>query len=59
MVSLYFNVFVLIAQSFMKVPALHALAPTGSEQPFAVAQGVNPVLFIVLMVLAVKKFRLA
>jgi hypothetical protein len=59
MVSLYFNVFVLIAQSFMKVPALHALAPTGSEQPFAVAQGVNLVLFIVLMVLAVKKFRLA
>ena len=41
MISLYFNVFVLIAQSFMKVPALHALAPTGSEQPFAVAQGVN------------------
>jgi len=39
MVSLYFNVFVLIAQSFMKVPALHALAPTGSESPFAIIQG--------------------
>lgn len=57
MISLYFNVFVLIAQSFMKVPALHALAPTGSEPPFAVAQGVNLVLFIVLTVPAVKKFR--
>jgi len=33
MTSLYFNVFVLIAQSFMKVPALHALAPNGSEPP--------------------------
>ena len=57
MISLYFNVFVLIAQAFMKVPALHALAPNGSEPPFAVAQGVNLVLFIFLTVLAVKKFR--
>ena len=43
----------------MKVPALHSLAPTGSEPPFAVAQGLNLVLFIVLTIFAVKKFRLA
>ena len=30
-VSLYFNVFVLVVQSFMKVSALNALAPTQSE----------------------------
>jgi hypothetical protein len=47
---------VLIAQSFMKVPALHALAPNGSEPPLAFAQGVNLVLFI-LNIFAVKKFR--
>jgi hypothetical protein len=36
--ALYLNVFVLIAQLFMKVPALKALAPTQSEPPFLVAQ---------------------
>lgn len=29
-IALYLNVFVLVAQLFMKVPSLHALAPTGS-----------------------------
>jgi hypothetical protein len=37
-IALYFNVFVLIAQMFMKVPALHELAPTGSEPPFLIVQ---------------------
>ena len=56
-IALYFNCFVLIAQSFQKVPALHALAPKGNEPPFAIAQGILLVLFIVAGVLAVKKFR--
>jgi len=56
-ISLYFNVFVLIAQSFLKVRVLHALAPTGSEPAFAVAQGLNLILFIVLTIFAVRKFR--
>ena len=46
-IALYFNCFVLIAQSFLKVPALHALAPKGNEPPFAIAQGILLVLFIV------------
>jgi hypothetical protein len=33
-ISLYLNVFVLIAQLFMKIPALKVLAPTQSEPPF-------------------------
>ena len=33
----WFNVFVLVAQGFMKVPALKALAPTQSEPPFLIA----------------------
>jgi hypothetical protein len=57
-IALYFNCFVLIAQSFMKVPALHALAPKGNEPPFAIAQGILLVLFIVAGTLAVRKFRL-
>jgi hypothetical protein len=58
-VSLYFNVFVLIAQAFMKNPALHALAPNGSEPPFLIAQAVCMIIFIVLGIFAVKKFRTA
>jgi hypothetical protein len=56
-IALYFNCFVLVAQSFQKVPALHALAPKGNEPPFAIAQGVLLVLFIVAGTLAVKKFH--
>src|SRR4029077_20169690 len=47
-IALYLNVFVLIAQLFMKVPALKAMAPTGSEPPFLVAQLVCMALFVVL-----------
>jgi hypothetical protein len=32
--ALYLNCFVAVVQAFLKVPALHALAPTGSEPPF-------------------------
>lgn len=56
--ALYLNVFVLVVQSFMKIPALKALAPTQSEPPFAIAQGFLLLLFIVLGTLAVKKFRI-
>jgi uncharacterized membrane protein YdcZ (DUF606 family) len=35
---LYFNVFVLVVQSFEKVPQLKAIAPTQKEPPFAIAQ---------------------
>ena len=55
--ALYFNVFVLVVQSFLKVASLHALAPKGSEPPFAATQGVVLLLFIVAGVLAVRRFR--
>jgi hypothetical protein len=55
--ALYFNVFVLVVQLFEKVPAAHALAPTQKEPPFAVVQLLVLVIFAVLGVLAVKKFR--
>jgi hypothetical protein len=56
-VSLYFNMFVLIVQSFQKVPFLNALAPTQTEPPFAIAQALNLVAFIAIGVLGVKKFQ--
>ncbi len=56
-IALYFNCFVFVVQSFEKVPALHALAPTQKEPPFAIAQLALMALFIVLTVMAVKRFR--
>ena len=55
--SLYFNVFVLVAQAFLKIPSLHSLAPNGTEPPFAVAQGVVLLAFIVIGVQAIRHFR--
>jgi hypothetical protein len=55
--SLYFNVFVFVVQAFLKIPSLHVLAPKRSEPPFAIAQGLVLVLFVVLGTLAVKRFR--
>jgi hypothetical protein len=56
-IALYLNVFVLVVQSFLKVPALNALAPTQKEPPFLVAQIVVMLIFIGLTILAVKRFR--
>lgn len=56
-VSLYLNCFVLIAQSFQKIPALNALAPTGSEPPFAIAQGILLALFLIAGFLSLRRFH--
>jgi hypothetical protein len=56
-IALYLNVFVLIAQLFMKVPSLHVLAPTGSEPPFLISQVVVLAIFIVLTIAAAIKFH--
>ena len=56
-ISLYLNCFVLVVQAFLKVPALHALAPEGKEPPFAIAQATVLVLAVVSGYLAVRRFR--
>jgi hypothetical protein len=55
--ALYLNFFVLIVQSFQKVPALKTLAPTQSELPFAITQLVALAVFIGLGFLATTGFR--
>ena len=55
--TLYLNVFVLIAQTFQKNPALLALAPTQSEMPFVVIQAAALVTFVVLGALSLSRFR--
>jgi hypothetical protein len=59
MLALWFNVFVLIAQSFQKVALLNVYAPTGSEPPFAITQGIVLLFFIFLIVLGIKRFKTA
>lgn len=56
-IALYLNSFVLVVQSFLKVPALHVYAPTGSETPFAITQGIVLAVFLVLGIVSVWRFR--
>src|SRR5438132_1378114 len=51
-IALYFNVFVGVVQAFLKVPALHALAPTQTEQPFKLTELVVLAIFILLGIIA-------
>ena len=56
--ALYLNIFVLVVQSFEKIPALHSLAPTQKEAPFAGGQILVLAIFIVLTAIAVRRSRL-
>lgn len=59
LVSLYFNVFVLVIQGFLKIPVLTALAPGNppSGPIFAVIQGLLLVLFVLMIVRACRQFK--
>ena len=59
MISLYFNVFVLVIQSFLKIPALTALAPGNppSGPVFAVIQGIVLLFFVVVIIGAMRRYR--
>ena len=57
--ALYLNVFVAVVQTFQKVAFFHALAPTQTEPPFAVAQGIVLLAFIAVGVAAARKFQSA
>jgi hypothetical protein len=59
LLALYFNVFVLVIQSFLKIPALTAIAPGNppSGPVFAVVQGVVLVFFVLMIIGTVRRFR--
>jgi len=57
MTALYLNVFALIAQVFLNIPAVKALAPTLLEPPFFVTQLLVLIVFVVLGILATLRFR--
>ena len=57
--SLYLNVFVGVIQAFLKIPTLHALAPSvpPSEPPFAVVQGIVLLFFVLVIIGAWRRFH--
>jgi len=59
MTSLYLNVFVLVVQAFLKVPALHALAPSvpPAGPVFAVVQGIVLMFFVLVIIGAWRRFK--
>jgi len=59
LLALYFNVFVLVIQSFLKIPALTALAPGNppSGPVFAVVQGIVLVFFVIMIIGAWRRYR--
>src|SRR6195952_2681879 len=52
LLALYFNCFVLVIQSFLKIPALTAIAPGNppAGPVFAVAQGIVLVFFVLMII---------
>lgn len=57
--ALYFNVFVLVVQSFAKFPSLKAVAPTQKEPPFVLTQLAVLLIFGALTTFAVRRFRIS
>src|SRR6202048_825094 len=59
LLSLYFNAFVLVIQSFLKIPALTAVAPGNppSGPVFAVVQGIVLIFFVLMIIGAWRRFR--
>jgi hypothetical protein len=56
-VALYFNVFVLLVQSFEKIPDLKAIAPTQASPVFGITQLIALGLLVILTVMAFRRFR--
>jgi hypothetical protein len=56
-IGLYLDAFVAVVQAFMKIPGLKAQAPTQTEAPFLIAQGVLLVIFVALAIAAAIRFH--
>ena len=53
--AVYFNAFVAVAQAFLKISFLHALAPTGKEPPFLITQLLTLAAFVAIGVTAFRR----
>ena len=59
LISLYLTVFVLVIQSFLKIPALSAIAPGNppAGPAFAIAQGIVLVFFVIAIIGTLRRYR--
>jgi len=57
LMAFYLDVFVGVIQAFLKIPALHDLAPTQSEPPFVIAQIVVLAIFVAIGFVSLRKFH--
>ncbi len=59
LLSLYLNVFVLVIQSFLKIPPLHEIAPGNppAGPAFAVLQGVVLLFFVGMIIQAWRRYK--
>jgi hypothetical protein len=59
LIALYLNTFVLVIQSFLKIPALSAIAPGNppAGPVFGVVQGIVLVFFVVMIIGVWRRFR--
>jgi hypothetical protein len=59
LLSLYLNVFVLVTQSFLKIPPLHEIAPGNppAGPAFAVVQGVVLLFFVGMIIQAWRRYK--
>src|SRR6476660_1572605 len=59
LISLYLNVFVLVIQSFLKIPVLSAVAPGNppAGPVFAVVQGIVLLFFVLVIIGAWRRFK--
>jgi uncharacterized membrane protein SirB2 len=55
--AVYLDVFVGVVQAFQKIAFFHALAPTQTEAPFAIAQLVVLAIFLVWGFIALRSFH--
>ena len=55
--ALYLNAFVGVVQTFLKISFFNTLAPTQTELPFFVGQGITLLAFVALGFFAVRAFR--
>jgi len=57
--ALYLNVFVLVVQAFLKIPALKSIAPTQDAPVFKLTQLVVLIAFVALGIASAIRFRIA
>jgi hypothetical protein len=57
LLAFYFNAFVAVVQAFAKVGRLRMLAPTQTEPPFLLTQAAVLLFFVVVGVIALRRFR--